>query len=91
MNPAIVRDDAAAVAVNEATDEFFGGFLDEDLLPGLETDRPGVLLAGAVLWEEARPVLGIQHDLDAPSAFPHDGRALTWHQRVDCLAAARND
>ena len=56
-DPAIVGDDAAAVAVNQAEDELFGGVVDERLLPGLESDRPRVLLAGAVLRKQTRPML----------------------------------
>jgi hypothetical protein len=50
-NAAVVGDDAAAVAVNEAEDEFFGGLIDECLLPGLEPDGPVGLAAGAVLGQ----------------------------------------
>ena len=34
---AVIRDDAAAVAVDEAEDELFGGLVDERLLPGLQS------------------------------------------------------
>ena len=43
---AVIRDDAAAVAVDEAEDELFGGLVDERLLPGLQSNRSHVLLAG---------------------------------------------
>ena len=46
---AVIRDDAAAVAVDEAEDELFGGLVDERLLPGLQSNRSHVLLAGTVL------------------------------------------
>ena len=36
---AVVGDDAAAVAVDQAEDELFGGLIDECLLPGFEGDR----------------------------------------------------
>jgi len=80
FDPAIVRDDPATVAVDQAADEVFGRLVDKGLLPGFETDRPFVLLAGAMLWKDAWPVLGTEHDLNASAFFPHDGRALTWHE-----------
>jgi hypothetical protein len=46
---AVIRDDAAAVAVDEAEDELFGGLVDERLLPGLQSNLSRVLLAGTVL------------------------------------------
>ncbi|BBX11426.1 hypothetical protein MNVM_05070 [Mycobacterium novum] len=66
----IVGDDAAAIAVDQAADEFLGGLVDEVFLPRLQPDRPVVLLAGAVLREEARPVLGVQVDIGAVVGAP---------------------
>jgi hypothetical protein len=37
--PAIVRHNAAAVAVDEAPNELLGGFFDQYFLPRLEPDR----------------------------------------------------
>ena len=91
FDPAIVRDDAAAVAVNEAADELLARLLDEGLLPGLETDRPGVLPAGTVLWKEAWPVLGVERDDDASLRLWLDRCALPRHQCVDGVATLLDD
>ena len=40
--------------------EFLGGLVDERLLPRFECDPSVVLLAGAVLGEQARPMFGVQ-------------------------------
>jgi hypothetical protein len=56
-NAAVVRDDAAAVVLDQAADELFGCLVDEGVLPGLEPDRPVVLSTGTVLGEEAGPVV----------------------------------
>jgi hypothetical protein len=50
-DPAVVRDDAAAVAVDRSEDEFFGGLIDKRLLPGFEGYPSFVLDARAVLGE----------------------------------------
>ena len=47
--------DAAAVGVDEAADELPGVRVDDGLLPGVEGDEALVLLAGAVLGEQAVP------------------------------------
>jgi hypothetical protein len=39
-NPAVVRHDAAAIAFDQAANEFLGGLLYEQFLPRLEADRP---------------------------------------------------
>jgi hypothetical protein len=79
LHAAVVRDDPAAVTVDEAEDELLGGLVDEGLLPGLERDSAVVFSAGAVLREEAWPMLGVEPDLDAPRRLLHNGRALAWH------------
>ena len=43
---AIVGDDAAAVTVDEPDDKFFGGAVDEFLLPSFKRDAPIVLRPG---------------------------------------------
>jgi hypothetical protein len=91
QHTAIIGDDAAPVAVNQAKDEFFGRLVDERLLPWLECDPSGVLLAGAVLGEKARPVLGVQRHFDAVLGQLHDPCALTGHQHVDCFPAPVDD
>ena len=48
-HPAVVGDDAAAIAVYQSEDELFGGLVDEGLLPGFEGYPPLVLPAGAML------------------------------------------
>jgi hypothetical protein len=51
--------------VNEATDELPGVSLDDLLLPVFEGDGAVVLLAGAMLWEKAWPVLARARYSDA--------------------------
>jgi len=51
LDPAVVGDDAAAVAVDEAKDELLGRLVDDCFLPWLEPDRPVVLAAGAMLGQ----------------------------------------
>lgn len=87
---AVVGDDAAAVAVDQTQDEFFGRLVDERLLPRFEGDVAVVLAAGAVLGEEARPVLGVLLDLDA-SLLANEARVLARHQCVDGRAATADD
>jgi hypothetical protein len=48
--------DAAAVGVDEAAEQSSWMMLDDAFLPGLEDDPALVLYAGAMLWEEVRPV-----------------------------------
>jgi hypothetical protein len=76
--------------VDEAEDEFFGGLVDEGLLPRLQRDCAGVLLAGAVLWEQARPVLGAHVHLDAALALRR-ASLFTWDDSSDRFAAALDD
>jgi hypothetical protein len=49
LHAAVVRDDPAAITVDEAADELLGGLVDEGLLPGLECDSSVVFSAGSVL------------------------------------------
>jgi hypothetical protein len=62
---AVVRDDAAAVTMDYAADEFFGLCFDEILFPRFESNRHQMLLSGTMLWQQARPVFGVQRDLGA--------------------------
>jgi hypothetical protein len=61
--------DPAAVGVDEPADEFPRMNADDFLLPGFEDDRALVLLAGAVLGEEAGPVLAVSDDRDLPDCL----------------------
>ena len=91
LDAAVVGDDAATVAVDQAANEVLGGLIDKLLLPGFQPDRPVVLLAGPMLREEARPVLGVEGDHDAALLHSLDRCVLSGHDRVDCLLAAVND
>jgi hypothetical protein len=57
-DPAVIGDDATAVAVDQSEHELFGGLVDKGLLPGFEGYRSLVFHSRAVLWQQARPVLG---------------------------------
>jgi hypothetical protein len=61
--------DATAIGVDEPADEFPRMSVDDFLLPGFEDDRALVLLAGAVLGEEAGPVLAVSDDRDLPDCL----------------------
>jgi hypothetical protein len=84
---AIVRDDAAAVTVDQTKDELLGGLIDEHLLPGFEGYPPIVFSAGAMLRQETWPVFRVQGYLNAPFQTLHR-RALALHQHVDGLATS---
>ena len=56
-DPAVVRDDAAAVTVDQSENELLSGLVDERLLPGFEDYASLALDSGAVLREQARPML----------------------------------
>jgi hypothetical protein len=58
-NPAIVRDHAAAIVIDQAANELLGGLFHEHFVPRLEPDRPQVLPAWSVLRQKAWPVLRI--------------------------------
>jgi hypothetical protein len=45
----VVCDDAAAVAIDQAADEVFGGLGDESVLPRLRANGAGVFSAWAML------------------------------------------
>jgi hypothetical protein len=87
----IVRDDAAAVAVDQAADEFLGGLVDERLLPRFEGDAAVVLAAWAVLGEQTWPVLGVEANLKGLARHPPDGCMLAGHDRIDGFAAPTDD
>ncbi|BBX91433.1 hypothetical protein MBOE_30820 [Mycolicibacterium boenickei] len=65
LDTAVIRDDSATVTVDQTAHEVFRCFLDEDLLPRLERDAAMVFSAGPVLGEQARPVFGVERNLDA--------------------------
>jgi hypothetical protein len=89
---AVIRDDAAAVAVDQAADELLGLAVHDFLLPWLEGDEPAVFRPRAVLRQEAGPVLGVEDDLDAVFARSIDQRsALVGHDQVDRLSASLHD
>jgi hypothetical protein len=85
-NPAIVRDHAAAIAIDQAANELLGGFFHEHFVPRLEPDRPQVLPAWSVLRQKAWPVLRIVLYDDASSRLPCDRCVLPRHQSVDGFA-----
>src|SRR5262249_41647554 len=88
---AVVGDDAAAVTVDQAADEVLGCLFQEPFLPGLQLDWPAVLEAGSVLREQARPVLGVEADVDAALGRITYPGVLSRHHSIDGRAAAIND
>jgi hypothetical protein len=50
-DPTIVRHRAAAIAIDQSANEFFGGFFDEYFMPQLQPDRSQMLSTGPVLGE----------------------------------------
>jgi len=77
--------------MDETTHELFGGFADELFLPRFQSNRPEVLPAGAVLGQQAWPMLRIKRDLGAVVGATQRRRPLTRHQGVDGLAALLDD
>src|SRR6476469_3946255 len=68
----VVGDHAAAVAVDQPADELLGFVINDGLLPRFECNTPAVFLTGAVLREQARPVLRVQRHFDAVHGSLHD-------------------
>jgi hypothetical protein len=58
-----VRDDAASVAVDQPSEELLLGLFHDLALPGRQFDGSMMLPARAMLWEEAKPMLGVHRDL----------------------------
>jgi hypothetical protein len=89
--PAIVRHNAAAIAIDEATNKFFGSVVDKRLLPKLEADLSQVLLAWAVLRKQARPMFRVKINFRAIVGTSPSPRALAPHKDFDRLASAFDD
>jgi hypothetical protein len=90
-NTAIIGDDATAITVDQAADEVIRCFLDQLFLPWFQSDRPQMLLAGAVLWKQARPMFRVQVNFRAIVVAPPSPCTLARHQEVDRFASAVND
>jgi len=92
LDAAVVGDDAATVAVDQAADEILRRLIDKLLLPGLKLYRPQVLQAWAMLREQARPVLGRKVDVCAGATRSRpDARSLARHHSIDALATTLDD
>ncbi|WP_232425651.1 hypothetical protein [Mycobacterium sp. JS623] len=55
--------------MDQAEDELLGGLINERLLPWFKRDSPCVLLARAVLWQEAWPIFGSERNVDASGSL----------------------
>ncbi|MBV9042488.1 MAG: hypothetical protein JOZ68_15905 [Acidimicrobiia bacterium] len=72
--------------MNQTAEKCFGVSVHDVLLPGRESDRTFMLSAGAVLREEARPVLRIRrHKHDALSLAEVD--TVARQDELDCRFA----
>jgi len=91
LDAAVIGDDAATVAVDQAADEILRRPIDKLLLPWLQPDLPGVFPARTVLREQAWPVLGVEGHNDASLLLRFNRPSLSRHHCVDGVPATVDD
>src|SRR5687768_6927824 len=90
-NSPVVRDHSASVAVDQSPHEALVSCIHMAFLPRLEPDRSFMLAPGAVLREEAGPVLRIHRHIHAPGLALIPACLLAGHDRLHRLRAFFDD